>query len=93
MERVAYDYFLSFINHMLEQVSTCYIDLVSCSGDVNRCTSSTVEDLGWCIAKINNALLNKAGINNLYLFQWTKHYRLFSGCFRKNLVRMSNFTK
>ena len=51
---------------MLEQISKhSYIDLeVKCSGDVEIDAHHTVEDLGWCIGEaINNALLDKAGIN------------------------------
>ena len=57
---------IPFINHMLEQISKhSYIDLeVKCSGDVEIDAHHTVEDLGWCIGEaINNALLDKAGIN------------------------------
>ena len=57
---------IPFINHMLEQISKhSYIDLeVKCSGDVEIDAHHTVEDLGWCIGvAINNALLDKAGIN------------------------------
>ena len=62
---------------MLEQISKhSYIDLeVKCSGDVEIDAHHTVEDLGWCIEAINNALSDKAGINRLphYLYQWMKH--------------------
>ena len=57
---------IPFMNHMLEQISKhSYIDLtVKCSGDVEIDAHHTIEDLGWCIGgAINNAILNKAGIN------------------------------
>ena len=57
---------IPFMNHMLEQISKhSYIDLdVKCSGDVEIDSHHTIEDLGWCIGEaINDALLNKAGIN------------------------------
>ena len=56
---------IPFMNHMLEQISKHgYIDLdVKCSGDIEIDAHHTVEDLGWCIGEaVNNALLNKAGI-------------------------------
>ena len=56
---------IPFITHMLEQISKhSYIDLdVKCSGDIEIDAHHTVEDLGWCIGEaVNNALLNKAGI-------------------------------
>ena len=57
---------IPFMNHMLEQISKhSYIDLfVKCSGDVEIDAHHTIEDLGWCIGEsVNNAILNKAGIN------------------------------
>ena len=57
---------IPFMNHMLEQISKhSYIDLdVKCSGDVEIDAHHTIEDLGWCIGEaINQALLDKAGIN------------------------------
>ena len=56
---------IPFLTHMLEQISKhSYIDLdVKCSGDIEIDAHHTVEDLGWCIGEaVNNALLNKAGI-------------------------------
>ena len=55
-----------FITHMLEQISKhSYFDLeIKCSGDIDIDAHHTVEDLGWCIGEaVNDALLNKAGIN------------------------------
>ena len=57
---------IPFMSHMLEQISKhSHIDIdVKCKGDVEIDAHHTVEDLGWCIGEaINNALLNKAGIN------------------------------
>ena len=57
---------IPFINHMLQQISKhSFIDLeVKCTGDVEIDAHHTIEDLGWCIGEaVNNALLNKAGIN------------------------------
>ena len=57
---------IPFINHMLEQISKhSSIDLeVKCSGDVEIDAHHTFEDLGWCIGEaVNNALLDKSGIN------------------------------
>ena len=55
-----------FITHMLEQISKhSYFDLeIKCSGDIDIDAHHTIEDLGWCIGEaVNDALLNKAGIN------------------------------
>ncbi len=57
---------IPFMSHMLEQISKhSHIDIdVKCKGDIEIDAHHTVEDLGWCIGEaINNALLNKAGIN------------------------------
>ena len=57
---------IPFMNHMLEQISKhSFMDLVvECSGDVEIDAHHTIEDLGWCIGEtVNDALLNKAGIN------------------------------
>ena len=57
---------IPFINHMLEQISKhSFIDLeVKCSGDVEIDAHHTFEDLGLCIGEaVNNALLDKSGIN------------------------------
>ena len=57
---------IPFMNHMLDQISKhSYIDLdVKCAGDVEIDAHHTIEDLGWCIGEtVNNAILNKAGIN------------------------------